>query len=173
MRFTIRECLMLFFIVALAVPYFLPVGVRGRHLPSLLDYTTQDLQSWANAYISKTANFKSSIGARFGSTIDTQEGDAEIDIPLDSRTEVLAIWRTNVDTKVAAEKWSVLKSWDGEEWFEREIAKGTSVRRIYCAIRPAVEHREKNTPDGFERVRIVWLNSGFGYLESPKKDIDP
>ncbi len=81
--------------------------------------------------------------------------------PPGSSRDILLKWEQNIHAKIEGEGWMTLHSWHGDDWFEYEILKDRCVRRVFCAIRPSEKARSDEKLDDLNRIRLVWLNSGF------------
>ena len=160
-RLSIRETLMLMTIVALAIPYVLPKWQPEKHPPSLLDISMKDLEIWAKPYLQSTNDFRLIVTADSGSSIATQNGDTEITVPPGNVKAILSAWNQSIHIKLDNDDWTILKSWEGKDWFEYEVLKDRSIRRIFCSIRPLAGADAEEKLEELDRVRLVWLNSGF------------
>lgn len=129
MRLSTREALMLMAIVSLAIPYVLPKWQPGKQPPSLLDISVKDLEIWAKPFIQSTNDFRLTVTADSGSSIATQNGDTEITVPPGNVKEILSAWHQIIHTKIDNEDWTILKSWEGEDWFEYEVLKEEARKR--------------------------------------------
>lgn len=160
-RSSIREVLMFTAIIALTLPYILPKWKPEKHPPALFDLSGKDFVKWANPYVASTYDFRLMVHENLGTTTATQNGDTEITVPPGNSKAILSEWEQHIHTKIEGEGWMTLHSWHGDHWFEYEILKNRSVRRLFCAIRPSEKDNPDEKIDDLNRIRLVWLNSGF------------
>ncbi len=170
MRFSIRESLMVIAIVALILPYVLPKWRPAPELPELLHFSIMDVDSWTAPFLPASTDFRGEAKSQTGVSVDSHDGDIETNVPLGSSNAIVSLWKKNIDSKISVENWVILDAWEGENWFEYEFQKQGSIRRLFCAIRPPASSSERPVPNGQERIRIVWLNSGF---KNPKLQQPP
>lgn len=167
MRLSVREILMLVTIVALFLPYVLPESKPKKQLPSLLQFSAKDFAAWFGTNFKQSFDITIEQSVQTGTTVDSLSGDFEATAPANTSGTMFNLWKTNIDSKIVSEQWRILDSWSGDDWFEYELQKGETIRRLFCANRPSSSKPPREIRNGYEQVRFVWVNSGFRTSDTP------
>ncbi len=168
MRLSMRETLMFITMVALLLPYVLPASRPRKQLPELIQFSEQDFAKWLGTHFRQAFDITFHQSGLAGTTLDSWSGDFEFCVPVNNSTEMLQLWKKNVESKLEAEDWQILDAWGGDDWFEYELQKRGSIRRLFCAVRPPSSQPRRVLPTGYEQVRLLWINSGFTILNPPR-----